>query len=131
MRSTMVKTSLKLVTGMIFVSLMTVDVSLAAGTTLSAIKENVTGAISNLIDIIGNIALIAGIGFILASLFKFDQHKKNPTQIQISQPIALLLVGAALCLFPAIIQTTATALYGTGGDVTKQKISDLVPPKGT
>ena len=112
----MLNTTMKAIKKMAFIvsilMLVTMDSSFAA-TTLSQISDNVHGAIGSLIKIIGNIALIAGIGFILAALFKFDQHKKNPTQIQISQPIALLLVGAALCLFPAIIDTTTTALYGT------------------
>ena len=112
MFSSFFRTCVRLAIGITFVTMATIDVSLAA-TTLSQISDNVHGAIGSLIKIIGNIALIAGIGFILAALFKFDQHKKNPTQIQISQPIALLLVGAALCLFPAIIDTTTTALYGT------------------
>ena len=113
MVSITIRTIAKLAFVVSILMLITMDTSLAGATSLTQISKNVKGAISNLIAIIGNIALIAGIGFILAALFKFDQHKKNPTQIQISQPIALLLVGAALCLFPAIIQTTATALYGT------------------
>ena len=81
--------------------------------TLTTIQTTVAGSIKSIVGIIGDIALLAGIGFILASLFKFDQHKKNPQQVQMSQPIALFLVGAGLTLFPLVVNTAATSLYGT------------------
>ena len=47
--------------------------------------------------VIQKISIVAGVGFILASFFKFHQHKQNPQQVQISQGISLLLT---LRLFP-------------------------------
>ncbi len=51
----------------------------------------------------------AGVFFIFASLFKFDQHKKNPTQIPMSQPLTLFVIGAALLVLPVIVE------YAGGG----------------
>ena len=76
-------------------------------------QENIGKTVVNIATIISNIALVAGIGFLLASFFKFDQHKKNPTQIPISQPLTLLLIGAGLCLFPTIMPLVQTSVFGT------------------
>jgi len=57
--------------------------------------------------------LIAGIGFIMASFFKFHQHKLNPTQVPMSQGITLLLIGAGLAVFPHLFGTATQAVFGT------------------
>ena len=59
--------------------------------------------------------LIEGVAktFLLASFFKFDQHKKNPTQIPISQPLTLMLIGAGLCMLPTIMPLVQTSVFGT------------------
>ena len=81
--------------------------------TIKSVQETIGRTVVNIATIISNIALVAGIGFLLASFFKFDQHKKNPTQIPISQPLTLLLIGAGLCLFPTIMPLVQTSVFGT------------------
>ena len=80
--------------------------------TISAVAGTIGKSVLALGEIISDIALVAGIGFLLASFFKFDQHKKNPTQIPVSQPLTLMLIGAALCLFPTIMPLVQTAAFG-------------------
>ncbi len=82
--------------------------------TLSSIQSNVGSSVHSLAIILQDLALIAGIGFIMASFFKFHQHKLNPTQVPMSQGISLLLIGAGLTLFPVLLPTAGTALVGTG-----------------
>jgi intracellular multiplication protein IcmD len=81
--------------------------------TLSNIASNVGKSVSSLAIILQDLALIAGIGFIMASFFKFHQHKLNPTQVPMSQGITLLLIGAGLTLFPVLLPTAGTAIVGS------------------
>ena len=81
--------------------------------TIANVQKTISGTAFALVGIISNIALVAGIGFLLASFFKFDQHKKNPTQIPISQPLTLMLIGAGLCMLPTIMPLVQTSVFGT------------------
>ncbi len=97
--------------------------------TLSVIATNIGASVTSLSIILEDTALIAGIGFILASFFKFHQHKLNPTQVPMSQGITLLLIGAGLTLFPVLIPTAATVVVGTGqslGNITGTAITNII-----
>ena len=80
---------------------------------LSHIASNLGGTVTQLSIILQDIALIAGIGFVLASFFKFHQHKLNPTQVPISQGVTLLMIGSALLLLPTILPVATKAAVGT------------------
>ena len=87
--------------------------TVGAGQTITKLQTTIGTTVVQVASIISNIALVAGIGFLLASFFKFDQHKKNPTQIPVSQPLTLLIIGAGLCLFPTIMPLVQSAVFGT------------------
>jgi len=93
------------------------QVMAATDLTLSAIQKNVSTGISSVVAIMQDIALVAGIGFIFASFFKFHQHKLNPQQIPLSQGVTLLVIGAGLAVFPHLLSTTTEGVFGQ--DVTK------------
>ncbi len=103
-------------------SLFAITVSYAGptnGLTLSSIGSHIGTSVSNIARILSNVALIAGIGFILAAFFKFHQHKLNPTQVPLSQGITLLLIGAGLTLFPVMIPTAKNAVVGSSASVSQ------------
>ena len=80
--------------------------------TLSSIASNIDTSVSMIATILQDISLVAGIGFIMASFFKFHQHKLNPTQIPMSQGLTLLLIGAGLTLFPTLLPTVKQSVFG-------------------
>ena len=90
-----------------------------AGIALSAISKNFGQSTGELAHILSNVSLIAGIGFVMASFFKFHQHKLNPTQVPMSQGITLLLFGAGLTLFPILIPTAKRTIFGATAHVSK------------
>ncbi|WP_267257057.1 type IV secretion protein IcmD [Coxiella endosymbiont of Ornithodoros maritimus] len=100
---------------------------LFAGTTLAAINlvslssiaENVDTSVAELAIVLSDISLIAGVGFVMASFFKFHQHKLNPIQVSISQGVTLLLIGAGLVLFPTMFPTAKQAIFGKTAEITK------------
>ena len=57
-------------------------------------------------------AYIAGICFVIAALFKFKQHKDNPTQITIGTPFTLLLIGVFMIFLPGWIKPVGQSVFG-------------------
>lgn len=93
--------------------------SVTSGIALSSIASNVDTSVKDLSTVLSDISLIAGVGFVMASFFKFHQHKLNPTQVPISQGVTLLLIGAGLVLFPTMLPTAKRAIFGSGAEIAK------------
>ena len=93
------------------------------------IAETITSSFKQIGQLILAIAFIAGLGFTMASIFKFKQHKDNPTQIPLGTPIALLAIGIALIFLPGIIRPAGKTLFGeteaTAGGFTGGGVSAL------
>lgn len=79
---------------------------------MTTIAKSVDNTVSELATVIIDVALISGICFIMASFFKFHQWKQNPQQVQMSQGVSLLLIGAGLTLIPLLIPTASVAVLG-------------------
>lgn len=80
--------------------------------TVSGIQKNLSHGITSITIVMEDIALVAGIGFIFASFFKFHQHKMNPTQVPLSQGVTLLVIGSGLAVFPHLLSTTTQGVFG-------------------
>lgn len=80
--------------------------------TISGIQSNLSHGITSITIVMEDIALVAGIGFIFASFFKFHQHKMNPTQVPLSQGVTLLVIGSGLAVFPHLLSTTTQGVFG-------------------
>lgn len=108
--------NLNVLKGILLLSLAFISLGAFASTTvtISAVQKNISSAVGDVSQIIMDVATISGAGFVFASFFKFHQHKQNPTQVPLSNGVVLLLIGAALCVFPHIIGTGSKALFGTG-----------------
>lgn len=80
---------------------------------IGGIAANITGEFANIGKLILAVAFLAGIGFIMAAIFKFKQHKDNPTQIPLGTPIAMLVIGAFLVFMPSLIGPAGTTIFGS------------------
>ena len=69
-----------------------------------AMATTVTGQMSAFATLLVAIAYVAGIAFVIVALFKFKQHKDNPTQVPIGTPAMLLFIGVFLIYLPSLIQ---------------------------
>ena len=58
------------------------------------------------------ISYVAGIGFFIGAIFKFKQHKDNPTQIPMGTPIALLMIAMSLLFMPYLIKASGGTFAG-------------------
>lgn len=98
--------------------------------TLTVIASTVSSTVANLATVLVDVSIIAGIGFAIASFFKFHQHKQNPQQVQLTQGVSLLLIGAGLTLVPLLIPTASVSILGSQGanvaQVNGSAIHDLI-----
>ena len=85
--------------------------------TITALHKQVTEHTGAIIKLMFAVAYIAGFGFVIAAIFKFKQHKDNPTQIPMGTPIAMLVIGIALIFLPNIIAPAGYSLFGESATV--------------
>lgn len=88
---------------------------MAAAATIGTIKAGIDKSVKSVMGILQDVAMVTGVGFVIASFFKFHQHKMQPTQVPLSQGVTLLLVGAGLTVFPSLLGTTAQSAFGVTG----------------
>lgn len=78
-----------------------------------------------------DVALAAGLAFVLASFFQFHQHHLNPNQVGLSQGVSLqiqgqeslsqsqaltlLFIGIAIAIFPTLISSAVKSIAGGTG----------------
>lgn len=79
---------------------------------IGQIAKGVSSSFAGIAQLMIAIAYVAGIGFVLASIFKFKQHKDNPTQIPLGTPLALLVIGIVLIFLPMIFGPIGQSIFG-------------------
>ncbi len=84
-------------------------------TTMGTVAGNVEQSVSAFKTLIQSLGYVAGLGFFVAGVFKFKQHRDNPTQIPVGTPIAMLCVSAALVFMPQML-TVSRDTMGVKGD---------------
>ncbi len=108
-----IKSIVTALTGLMTLGLGVVAAHAADYVTLTTVAASVDNTVGQLATVLVDVSLISGIGFIMASFFKFHQHKQNPQQVQMSQGISLLLIGCGLTLIPLLIPTASVSILGT------------------
>lgn len=86
---------------------------------IAEMADNLKGNFSAIGNLIIATARVAGIGFTVAAIFKFKQHKDNPTQVTIGTPFALLAVGIMLMFMQSIYNPAAKSIYGKDADISQ------------
>lgn len=90
-------------------------VSQQSGTGIAKVASTVKSNFGAIAQLITAGSYIAGLGFGVGAVVKFKAHKDNPQQVQLSVPIALLFVAAALMFIPSVFKSAGQTLYGTSG----------------
>lgn len=91
--------------------------SFAANGGFTEIADRLGTAFQGLARLMIAVSYLAGIGFVISSIFKFKQHKDNPTQIPLGTPLAMLVIGVVLIFLPAIIGPIGTSIFGENAKV--------------
>lgn len=97
-------------------SLFTVSVLMFSGLafgqqTLGDLADNVIDSFESIGTLMIAASYIGGFGLTIAAIFKFKQHKDNPTQIPIGTPIALLVIGIILVFLPALFGSAGETVF--------------------
>jgi intracellular multiplication protein IcmD len=95
---------------------------------IGGLAQNITNEFSKIGALIIAVAFLAGIGFIMAAIFKFKQHKDAPQQVTLGTPIAMLVIGAFLVFLPSLINPAGASIFGgnaTAGGFTGQGTSAI------
>jgi len=80
--------------------------------------------LSDVAGLITSISAVAGLGFGVASVFKFKQHKDNPQQVPLGMPLSLLGIGVMLMWMPFLLQSLGTTIAGSSSKKDQAKIGD-------
>lgn len=83
---------------------------------LGAVAGNITGSLGGIATLIVSIATVAGLVFGVAAIFKFKQHRDNPTQVTLGQPLSLLAIAVFLLWLQFLLQSAGKTV--TGNDST-------------
>lgn len=60
------------------------------------------GPVNGLGKVFGYMCLIGGIGMILGAFLQYRAHRENPSQVRLSTPVFLLIVGIILIILPYV-----------------------------
>jgi len=108
----------KIVLGVLALSCFVIGTAaFAAISGVGSVASQVTTNVASIARLITAASYVAGMAFAVGAIVKFKAHKDNPTQITIGQPIALLLVGAALIFMPTVFKVGGSTLFGASGTV--------------
>lgn len=88
------------------------SVDATAAQTIGNMASSITSTFGAIGKLITAGSYIAGLGFAVGAILKFKQHKDNPTQVQIGQPISLVLIAAALLFLPTMLSTIGSTMFG-------------------
>ena len=89
---------------------------------LKSMSTGLQDQISSFAGLMITLSYVAGIGFTMASIFKFKQHKDNPSQVPIGTPFAMFAIGIILIFLPAVFAPAGYSIFGQ-----KPSSSDVKP----
>jgi intracellular multiplication protein IcmD len=82
----------------------------SGGDDLGAMAKQVTTSFQSFGELMIAIAYLGGFGFMIFGVFKFKQHKDNPTQVPLGTPITMVALGAILVFLPAFVKPAGKTL---------------------
>lgn len=98
-----------------------VSVVLLAGTSVAFAESlgTMASALTSTFTSVGNaitaLSYIAGLGFAIAAILQFKQHKENPSQTPVGKPISQVLIAAALLFLPSMFSAVGNTIFASGG----------------
>ncbi len=101
---------------MLVTSLMAVvwaDVALAES--LGTMASTLTKTFGSVGKAVTALSYIAGLGFAIAAILQFKQHKENPSQTPIGKPVSQILIAAGLLFLPSMFSAVGNTIFKEGG----------------
>jgi intracellular multiplication protein IcmD len=98
----------------LFVGLLPAGAFATSYITLGAMASSITSNFQSVSKLITAASYVGGLGFMISSIMKFKQHKDNPQQTPIGQPVGLLFIAAALLFLPSVLGLAGMTIFGGG-----------------
>ena len=89
------------------------DVALAES--LGTMASTLTKTFGSVGKAVTALSYIAGLGFAIASILQFKQHKENPSQTPIGKPVSQILIAAGLLFLPSMFSAVGNTIFKEGG----------------
>lgn len=89
------------------------DVALAES--LGTMASTLTKTFGSVGKAVTALSYIAGLGFAIASILQFKQHKENPSQTPIGKPVSQILIAAGLLFLPSMFSAVGNTIFKDGG----------------
>ena len=100
---------------------------LAFSSTVTSLAMGMKDDVLSFYRMIGALAMLCGLGFLVAALFKFKQFKDNPQQTPVGTPFVLLFIGILLAFLPSFILPAGQTLFGSSTLTPSKGILDAIP----
>ena len=88
--------------------------STSSSSGIAKISDRISSNLGAVANLISQVAFVAGLGFFVSAVFKFKQHKDNPTQVPIGTPMSMLAISAALMFMGNFITPLGETLFDDG-----------------
>lgn len=92
--------------------------------TLGGIADNIRKNLSALVNLVYGVAGFVGILFLLTGIVKFKAHRDNPTQVPMTAPIVLVVIGSALIFLPTLAGIAGESIFGSNKEATDKALDD-------
>ena len=85
---------------------------LSVAVTLNNVADTIIEGLMSGKEMILKLAYIGGLGFLVASFYKFKQHKDNPTQVPIGNPLTMMVIAVLLMFMASMIMPVGETFFG-------------------
>ncbi|KTD08559.1 hypothetical protein A8135_04980 [Legionella jamestowniensis] len=86
--------------------------AIAAPQTFGNISTNITDSFTSLAKLITALSYLGGLAFSIVAIMKFKQHKDNPTQVTIGQPLGQACIAIILLFLPSFLGYLGGTMFG-------------------
>ena len=83
--------------------------------TVNDLADNIINQLGAGNKMIVLMAYVSGLGFLVLSFFKFKQHKDNPAQNPVGNPLTIMLIGILLIYLANLAKPLGETFFGTEG----------------
>jgi hypothetical protein len=111
--------------GILKKSLLVLCFNLIQAQTITEIAISSKQDVINVYKMMGALAFICGLCFMVVSIFKFKQFKDNPQQTTVGTPIMLFFIGVLLVYMPSLEDASRDTLFNEAGESSFNKINTL------
>jgi hypothetical protein len=89
-----------------------------------SVSDTVTGLLGNISELLDVISWVAGVGFGVSAIVKYNEHRQRPQSVPIGGPVIDLILAVVLISFPFIMQVTAKTQENVKVEQLGQQLND-------